>query len=251
MQVRVWDTCKEHACGCVCSPGGRPPGFICHIFFLEACRPGPPFLTGDSRQAGRPSRWVRGWGRSGEGGAGQGCFLLKVEQAGAGLGAHRALSRRRGCALQPGPLQPPPPALPLPPPEPLQSTLPAAARAMLPNCKSDRVTPHSPSFPSQAERRSQTLPLARVWPALQGGWEGRVRCSSASASPPRPCPLECGWPLGYFLSSFPPPSFRASLLSLLEQGSVAQPLLIPGISAQRGLAWLCDLKKLRFCKLLY
>lgn len=41
MQVSVWDTYEEHACGGVCSPRRPASGIHLPYVFLEACRPGP------------------------------------------------------------------------------------------------------------------------------------------------------------------------------------------------------------------
>lgn len=122
-------------------------------------------------------RWVGGCTES---------FLCAV------LGAQRALSvesyfisRLDHCS----PLLLP---LPLLPPEPLQSTQPAAARAMLPNRKSDHITPHSPAppqLPIMCGSEAKPWPQHRPGlPSLGVGREGWVLCTSANSSPPPPSP---------------------------------------------------------------
>lgn len=103
-------------------------------------------------------------------------------------------------------------ALPLLPPKPLQSTLLAAARAALPNRKSDHITPHSPAPPAshQMQEERQTLSLAQAWATQQGsGKDGPLAPPQAhhpTPLPPRPSHsgLVAVPPM---LNSFPPQSF--------------------------------------------
>lgn len=81
-------------------------------------------------------------------------------------------------------------ALSLLSPEPLQSTLLAAARAMLPNRKSAHVTPHSPAPPAShhMQEGSQTLSSAGTWIAQwEAGKDGSLAPQQAH-HPPFPLP---------------------------------------------------------------
>lgn len=100
------------------------------------------------------------------------------------------------------------PALSLPPPEPLQSLPLAAARAILPNHKSDHITPHSPAPPPShyKQERSQTPASVLNAACLAGDWKRAVPLQTMSPTlsptPSHPIPPPC-WLLWLFPTSAP------------------------------------------------
>lgn len=149
-------------------------------------------------------------------GGGQGSFLQRWSRQTAALGARSSersakcfISRLDHCShlLL---------ALPLPSPEPLQSTLLAAARAMLPNRKSDHVTPHSPAPPAShhMQEGSQTLSSALAWPAQWGaGKDGPFVPLQAHAPPCPPGSSHTAlFTISWMSSSLRPQSFCTRLL---------------------------------------
>lgn len=133
------------------------------------------------RPADWQTDWVRGWGREEEGSWGGVGGLGEAGHPDARLvGCTNSSERSARCLLSCldhcSPLLP---ACPLLPPSPHQSTQLAAARATLPNHKSDHITPHSPALspPPQLPIISgrEAKPCPQHWPDLpSGGGLGRV-----------------------------------------------------------------------------